>query len=300
MKKRPLTAVFGTSKISGFNYGKYPLHDFISFAYAGKETDGHPFRLLVSGYDYWHRECLRQRINSNVFAIEFVQEGTFLFNQFNKTTQVEAGEIFLVHLGENSSMRCETETAKKRTVTLAGSLLRRILEQFSLDRISRIIPTDRQRFDELFDELQRSGEEQTLSNYRKGCAVCYAMLQELSAQCAAMTRPVELQRALEYIHENLSGKLTIDKLVRYTGTSSATLHRMFKKYLKTSPVSYYLDQKMEKAFSLLRANIYSVKEVAAKMEYSSPQYFATDFKKKYGCSPRECFLPKDAKPEPTS
>lgn len=292
MKKRPLTAIFGTSKISGFNYGKYPLHDFISFAFAGKETDGHPFRLLVAGNDYWHRECLRQRINSNVFAIEFVQEGIFLFSQFNKTTRVKAGEIFLVHLGENSSMRCETETARKRTVTLAGSLLRRILEQFGLDRTSRILPTDRQRFDELFDELQQFGEEQTLSSYRKGCATCYAMLQELSAQCAAMTRPVELQRALEYIHENLSKKLTIDMLVQYTGTSSATLHRIFKKHLQASPVSYYLDQKMEKAFSLLRANIYSVKEVAAKMEYSSPQYFATEFKKKYGSSPRDCFLSK--------
>ncbi|NMA20415.1 MAG: helix-turn-helix transcriptional regulator [Lentisphaerae bacterium] len=294
MKKRPITAVFGTSKILGFDYGKYPLHDFISFAYAGKETNGHPFKLLAAGNDYWHRECLRQRINSNVFAIEFVCEGTFLFKQFNKTTRIKAGEIFLVQLGENNSIRCETETASKRTVTMAGTLLRRILEQFGLDQISRVRLTDQQRFDELFDELQQYGEEQTLSSYRKGCATCYAMLHELSAQCAAMVRPPELQRALEYIHENLSDKLSIDKLVRHTGTSSATLHRMFKKYLHASPISYYLDQKMEKAFSLLHANIYSVKEIAAKLKYSSPQYFATEFKKKYGNSPKNYFSSKNA------
>ncbi|NMA42687.1 MAG: helix-turn-helix transcriptional regulator [Oligosphaeraceae bacterium] len=107
-----------------------------------------------------------------------------------------------------------------------------------------------------------------------------------------MARPPELQRALEYIHENLSDKISIDKLVRHTGTSSATLHRMFKKYLHASPISYCLDQKMEKAFSLLHANIYSVKEIAAKLKYSSPQYFATEFKKKYGSSPKNYFSSK--------
>lgn len=102
-----------------------------------------------------------------------------------------------------------------------------------------------------------------------------------------MHRPPELQRALEYIHENLSEHLTLEKLVHHTGISTATLHRQFQKYLQTSPIGYYLDQKMEKAAGLLRSHIYSVKEIAAEMKYSSPQYFATEFKKKYGITPRQ-------------
>ena len=139
----------------------------------------------------------------------------------------------------------------------------------------------------MFDRIYELSRKETLANYRDACAECYGLLLELSAQSTAMHRPPELQRALEYIHENLSEHLTLEKLVQHTGISGATLHRQFRKHLQTSPISYYLDQKMEKAMNLLRHHIYSVKEIAAEMKYSSPQYFATEFKKKYGVPPRD-------------
>ncbi|MBP3392889.1 MAG: helix-turn-helix transcriptional regulator [Lentisphaeria bacterium] len=287
MKRRYVSLSTGMSRLFGYNYGEYPRHSFLSFSYAGKEGSAYPVQLLSSGYDEWHRECFRQRINSDVFSVEYVQKGTFLFRQNNTTLRANPGEIFLVRLGADSSMQCETETAQKRTVILCGTLLRRILDQIGLDRINLIIPGDRERLDAMFDRIYELSRKETLANYRDACSECYALLLELSAQSTAMHRPPELQRALEYIHENLSEHLTLEKLVHHTGISTATLHRQFQKYLQTSPIGYYLDQKMEKAAGLLRSHIYSVKEIAAEMKYSSPQYFATEFKKKYGITPRQ-------------
>jgi AraC-like DNA-binding protein len=287
IRKRKIHAVNGGSQILGYDYGKYPFHDFLSFAYAGPEAEGQPFKLLCTGNDYWHKECFRQRINSNVFAIEFIQEGTFIFHQFDKTFRVEPGEIFLVHLGANNTMQCENINARKRAITLNGSLLPLILEQLGLNQISKIIPTDSKRILELFDELERCGHEGTLASYRHACSACYELLLELSVQSYAMSRPPELQRALEFIHENLSKQVTLEKLEKHTYVSAATLHRLFRKHLQMSPIEYYLKHKMEMAVSMLNSNLYSVKEVATKMHYSSPQYFASEFKRRYGSSPRE-------------
>ncbi|MBO4630381.1 MAG: helix-turn-helix transcriptional regulator, partial [Lentisphaeria bacterium] len=60
----------------------------------------------------------------------------------------------------------------------------------------------------------------------------------------------------------------------------------FRKYLKTSPIHYFLDQKLERAKMLLENHPYSVKEVAEMLNYASSQYFASEFKKKYGVPPK--------------
>ena len=120
--------------------------------------------------------------------------------------------------------------------------------------------------------------------------LCYSLLLELTEQTTVMQRPVELQRALEYINRHLEGVLPLEELVRYSGVSRATLHRQFRKYLKTSPINYFLDQKMERAKMLLENNLCSIKEIAEQFHYASAQYFSHEFKKKYGMPPKHCKL----------
>ncbi len=287
MKRRYISMFDGESKLFGYNYGKYPKHHFLHPARTGGIAADYPIQVLSTGYDEWHKECFRQRINSDTFAVEYVQEGIFLFRQDDITLRINPGEIFLVQFGVDNSMQCETETATKRTVIMTGSLLRRSLEVMGLARVNRIIPNDRTRIDGIFDRIYAHSQKDDIADYRETCKECYALLMELSAQNAATHRPKELQRALEYIHEHLSEHLTLARLVQHTGVSGATLYRLFREHLKTSPIEYCLEQKMERAASLLRHHIYSVKELAAEMNYSSPQYFATEFKKHFGITPKQ-------------
>ncbi len=286
MKKHYISMLDGESKLFGYNYGVFPKHHFLHPARTGGIKEDYPIQILSTGFDEWHRECFRQRINSDTFAVEYVQEGIFIFRQDDATLRINPGEIFLVQFGSDNSMQCETETAVKRTVIMTGSLLRRSLEIMGLTRVNRIIPTDRSRIDGIFDRLYAHSRKGEFADYREACKECYALLMELSAQNVAAHRPKELQRTLEFIHEHLSEHLTLARLVQHSGVSSATLHRLFREYLKTSPIEYCLEQKMERAATLLRHHIYSVKELAAEMNYSSPQYFATEFKKRFGVTPK--------------
>ena len=133
------------------------------------------------------------------------------------------------------------------------------------------------------DELVRKNKTE---NLQEMSSVCYSMLLELAGQSVILKRPAELQKALNYMHNHLNEQLALDKLVRHSGVSRATLHRLFRKHMKTSPINYFLDQKLERAKMLLENNQHSIKEVAEMLSYASPQYFASEFKKKFSMPPK--------------
>jgi len=271
------------SRLEGCNFGEYPIHKFRHINDPGPNFPLWPFSC---GLDEWRKECFRKRIFSDTFAVEYVQKGVFIFQQNNITMKVRPGEIFLVHLDRDNSMCCETDFATKRTVIMRGALLRSMLETLGLTRVNLILPTDRGRIDRYFDRIYELNGESTPASRRDAGIACYSLLVELAEQSAALQRPPELQRALEYIDGHLTGTLTLKELIRCSGVSGATLHRQFRKYLKTSPIDYFLGQKLDRAKILLENHRYSIKEVAEMLHYASPQYFASEFKKKYGVPPK--------------
>ena len=271
------------SRIEGNNFGEYPIHKFL---YINDPGPIYPLWAFACGIDEWHKECLRKRFFSDTFAIEYVQKGIFIFQQNNITLRINPGEIFLVHMEQNNIMRCETEFATKKTIIMRGALLRSALEALGLNRINQIIPKDHGRIDRIFERIYGLCGESAAGSRHEMSELCYSLLVELAEQATIQLRPEALQRALEYIHEHLNEQLPLDELVQYSGVSRATLHRLFRKHLKISPIEYFLEQKLERAKMLLENNLYSIKEVAALLNYASPQYFASEFKKKYGIPPK--------------
>ena len=280
-------AMHGESRLEGYNFGPYPIHKFRNINDPGPNYPLWPF---ACGTDEWRKECFRRRTCSDTFAVEYVQKGVFIFQQDNITMKVKPGELFLVHLDRNNSMRCETDFATKKTVIMRGALLRSSLEALGLNRIDHIMPHGTERIDRIFERLHELCGESTPESRREMSILCYSLLVELSEQSTVLQRPAELQRALDYIHGHLDETLPLAELVRCSGVSSATLHRQFRKYLNTSPINYFLDQKLERAKMLLENNLYSIKEVAEQLHYASSQYFASEFKKKYGIPPKNCKL----------
>ncbi len=273
----------GKSRLEGYNFGEYPIH---KFRYINDPGPTYPLWAYSCGLDEWRRECFRKRTFSDTFAVEYVQKGVFIFQQNNITMKVNPGEIFLVHLDQNNSMRCETAFATKQTIIMQGSLLRPTLETLGLNRIDRIAPQEHGRIDRIFSRVYELCGESMQESRREMSILCYSLLVELAEQSTVLKRPAELQRALEYMHGHLNEVLPLEEIVCYSGVSSATLHRQFRKYLKTSPIHYFLDQKLERAKMLLENHPYSVKEVAEMLNYASSQYFASEFKKKYGVPPK--------------
>lgn len=273
----------GKSKIEGYDFGKYPKHKFKSWS---NLLTKYPVFPVSCGYDEWCKECYRERTFSDTFAIEYVQKGTFIIQQNNIIKRVAPGEIFLVHLDSDSSMRSETEFATKRVIIMEGPLLRQIIENLKLDKVSIVAASDAQNFIHYFDELDELVKKISDENRLKASCLCYSFLLELAKMAKENQHPAELQKALEYIHNHIDCRLTLENIAQNAHTSISTLHRQFRQCLNTSPVNYLIDCKLERAKLLLSNHFYSVKEIAELLSYSSPQFFAREFKKKYGISPK--------------
>jgi AraC-like DNA-binding protein len=97
-----------------------------------------------------------------------------------------------------------------------------------------------------------------------------------------------VRTALRYISEQYTDpELRIPQIASHCGLSEVYLRRLFDRVLGTSPSSYILELRLQRAKSLIGANLYSMQQVAALSGFSDYTYFSRAFKKKFGASPQE-------------
>ena len=81
--------------------------------------------------------------------------------------------------------------------------------------------------------------------------------------------------------------LSYEDILRKSKVEKSYLWKSFKKYLNTSPTEYINIMKLEKASELIVNNSMSMTEVAFEVGNNSYSYFARQFKKRYGYSPKK-------------
>lgn len=93
--------------------------------------------------------------------------------------------------------------------------------------------------------------------------------------------------ALVHIDRNLSRPITAADVVAVTGKSSTAVEKRFRAAFNLSVGRYILTLKMQESARLLSRGNLSVKEVAARTGFNSPQYFCRAYRSYYGHTPRQ-------------
>lgn len=97
-----------------------------------------------------------------------------------------------------------------------------------------------------------------------------------------------LTRMNELIEANFENpEFTVESLSEALNISRVQLYRKVKALLGHSISDHMNEMKLERAKIWLAAGKMNISEVAYKLGFSSPNYFSTTFKAKYGVSPRE-------------
>lgn len=94
-------------------------------------------------------------------------------------------------------------------------------------------------------------------------------------------------RVLEYINQNIIGKIDLDKLSKIANISKYHFHRIFKAILNESPGEYIQRLKLEKAAFKLHTTNSSLKDIAEQIGYQTAESLSKAFKKRYGLTPIE-------------
>ena len=94
-----------------------------------------------------------------------------------------------------------------------------------------------------------------------------------------------LARVREYIDANLSSPLSLDDLAAVACLSTFHFGRMFKASMGRSVHRYVLEQRVERAKSLLRSSDLTLAGIAAVLGFSSQSQFTTVFRRIAGTTP---------------
>ncbi|MDX6182792.1 substrate-binding domain-containing protein [Flavobacterium sp. Fl-77] len=92
----------------------------------------------------------------------------------------------------------------------------------------------------------------------------------------------------DIINRNVENpKFSVEDLADKLGVSRVQLYRKVKAIIGINISDHINNVKLEKAAELLKSNNMNISEIAYSLGFSSPNYFSTAFKNKFGISPKE-------------
>ena len=113
----------------------------------------------------------------------------------------------------------------------------------------------------------------------------YSTVPKLGQASSTRLPRYKLQRATDYINDNLGEDLTLGSISETLSMSPFHFAHVFKETVGVTPHRYIIQSRMEKARSLLRETDLSITQIAHQVGYASQSHFTTVFRKSIGQTP---------------
>ena len=99
--------------------------------------------------------------------------------------------------------------------------------------------------------------------------------------------PYNVKEILDYLQENVYGKVTISDVAKVVGKSESTVKQLFSLYRDNGIIKYYNSLKIKEARRLIREGNYNMTQIADMLHFDNPQYFSKCFKSFTHMTPSE-------------
>lgn len=96
-----------------------------------------------------------------------------------------------------------------------------------------------------------------------------------------------INKARLRIRESLEDTLTIQEIAQELGISYSSFRKLFKEHTGFGPALYQQNLKLQRAKELLSTTDESIKEIAYRLNFESPDYFSAKFKIQTGMKPSD-------------
>lgn len=99
--------------------------------------------------------------------------------------------------------------------------------------------------------------------------------------------PYNVKEILDYLQENVYGKVTVSDVAKVVGKSESTVKQLFSLYRDSGIIKYYNSLKIKEARRLIREGNYNMTQIADMLHFDNPQYFSKCFKSFTHMTPSE-------------
>lgn len=254
--------------------------------------DPYPTRGHADGY-YFHVDEGREL---NEYQLLYITEGKGTFrSSHQQETPINEGDMFLLFPGEWHSYHPDPEVGwKSYWIGFKG---KNIDERVSLKFMSREKPIYHIGFSSVIVQLYEQAYATATAEEAYAQQLLAGIVNHLIGMMYSLERNIELNknhahvdmvnRARLRIREALESNLTIQQVAKELGVSYSNFRKLFKEYTGLSPAAYQQDLKLQRAKDLLKTTNLSIKEIAYRLNFDSPDYFSAKFKIKTGRKPSE-------------
>lgn len=125
--------------------------------------------------------------------------------------------------------------------------------------------------------------------------MCYRILRylyknyrpALNASSNAPMYAEEFKAMLSYIHENYSGKITVDDIASAGNVGKTLCSRLFKKFTSKTPGDYVINYRIAKGMELLLDSSRSITDIAYSLGFTGASHFTKTFREVTGVTPNK-------------
>lgn len=230
------------------------------------------------------------------YQMLYLVEGEGVFSSRHvKNVSIKAGDIFLLFPGEwHTYHPLQGRAWKSYWIGYKG---RNMDDRMKFNFLSLDKPVYHVGFSNdivyLYDSAIKTAKEETVYCQQ----ILAGIVNNLLGLMYSLERKMELSRKGGYedminkarlrIREGVETKITVQEIASGLGSSYSNFRKLFKEYTGLSPAFYQQDLKLQRAKELLSTTDMSIKEIAYRLNFDSPDYFSSKFKAKIGCKPSE-------------
>ena len=223
------------------------------------------------------------------WSFEIVIAGDGILKSNNMCYKVTAHDVLIMRPDVATTLQVgPSGFLRKKAIILKGSIVEYICKNSDLADVNYIPSNDSNdssRLLNIYDNIKAIVINQDEYWQQDISSKSYDIINEFNRLATPHQYPLTLHNALNIIESNLSKDYTLEYLSLQCKTSIRTLFRLFKKYKKTSPINYIIEQRLEQVKVLLNISYMPIKEIAIRCGYKSSAFMSRAFKKKYGLSP---------------
>ena len=255
-------------------------------------ADTYPTRGHADGYYF---DIDKGRV-LNEYQLLYITEGEGIFNSAHaKDIPLKAGDLFLLFPGEWHTYHPTGKNGwKSYWIGFKG---KNVDDRVKAGFLSVDKPIYHVGFSadiiRLYEEAYKRAQEEApylqqilagIVNHLVGLMYALERSMELSKD---HTRVDMINLARLRIRESLEVDLTIQQVAEDLGVSYSNFRKLFKEFTGISPALYQQDLRLQRAKELLATTTLSIKEIAYRLRFESPDYFSSKFKIKTGKKPSE-------------
>lgn len=230
------------------------------------------------------------------YQLLYTTEGEGIFESAQcPRTQLKAGDMFLLFPGEWHTYHPHPDKGwKKYWIGFKG---RNMDDRVKAGFLSPVKPIYHIGYSAEIEALYRQAYQAALEEAAYSQQVMAGIVNHLIGIMYSLERNIFLgrnqqqvdmvSRARLRIRESLESSLTIQQLAEDFGTSYSNFRKLFKEFTGLSPATYMQELRLLRAKELLTTTDLSIKEIAYRLNFESPDYFSAKFKAKMGCKPSD-------------